>query len=714
MSKGRLRIRLMLVLGCFALLWCLLLGRGAYLTLWCHNSLDDQAHNQHTDDLEIYGDRGVIVDRLGTELVCTIPNPSLAVYINASTDRNKLVGDLCRLGVCSDKRMAKILERERTGFLWLNRRWIPTTMQKTLATECPEIQQRIEMKRYYPAGVVIPEILGLAGLDGKGLSGLEYTFDKWLRGKPGRVKQYHTGGGGSRYARASQIIKKPEAGNGLKLTIDSRMQAIARYRLRQGMAAAEADEGIAILLDPWTGEILAMVEEPTFDPISVDLIDENDLRISCVADQFEPGSTFKIVPAAAALESGIFSPEDTLDCGQGVRLVGRDRIRDHRKFGVVSMTEIISGSSNIGVGLIAEKVGWPNIHRMAQALGFGQPTDIELHGEACGWVPHPLQQGWSDRSLVTMAYGQEVSCTGLQMALAFGAVANGGLLMKPIIISARLDAEGHHISETKPTVVRRAMSRETAGSLAMMLREVVVNGTGQAAQNPDCPPAGKTGTAQVFDAELKKYSKDEHILSFVGYAPYDDARIVCAVSVRCTKDLHASEAAVPVFSNIIKDLTPFLIDRPQRQVALVSDIQRRVTLPDLRGMDPQVARLALHRLGLVPVFSGLGSRVIEMRPQPRGLVNRGEIITLALEDFDTGDAVVVPQVTGLSLRQAATILSEAGLSLGKLGSGWVTRQDPPCGAVVDPKTLCKVWASPDYSKARQGARRRSDIACQTR
>ena len=714
MSRGKLRIRLILVLCCTAALMLILLARGAYLALCCHNDLRDQADCQQTDDLEIIGDRGVIVDRLSTELVCTIPNPSLAVCICEQTDRSELSRTLRGLGACSEKQGAKILGSDRTGFMWINRHWIPTEMQKLLSERCPQIQQRIEMKRFYPAAVVAPEILGISGLDGRGLSGLEWAYDEWLRGKPGRMRQYNTGGGGSVNARAAQIIEQPKAGNGLMLTLDSRMQGIARYRLRQGMEEVEASAGIAILLDPWTGEILAIVEEPTFDPLGVDPITDEDLRISCLASQFEPGSTFKIVPVAAALENGILSPEDTLDCGKGVRIVGSDRIRDHRKFGVATVTEIISGSSNIGAGLIAEQVGWQNIHQMAQALGFGQPTDIELHGEAIGWVPHPLQRGWSDRSLVTMAYGQEVSCTGLQMALAFGAVANGGLLMKPIIVKAKLDEHGQVVSRTSPQVVRRAMSRETASTVAMMLREVVVSGTGQAAANCDFPPAGKTGTAQVFDPDERQYSKDDHVLSFVGYAPHEDARIVCAVSVWCDKDLHASEAAVPIFSNIIKDLTPILMTTPEHQVAQEASFEEMITLPDLRGMDSQAARYALHKLGLVPVLDGLGDRIVEMSPQPRGVVKRGEIITLALEKSDSGEAVIVPSVVGLSLRRAVAILSEVGLTLGANGSGWIIDQDPPQGTAVSRESVCVVRASPDLSKARLGAIQRSDIACQTR
>jgi membrane peptidoglycan carboxypeptidase len=484
--------------------------------------------------------------------------------------------------------------------------------------------------------------------------------------------------------------------------------------LRQGMAMVNGIEGSVILLDPRSGEILAMVEAPTFDPLTNESICVEDLRISSVATQFEPGSTFKIVPVAAALENGVFAPDDTLHCGNGVRIVGRDRIRDHRKFGVATITEIISGSSNIGAGKIAERVGFTEVNRMAQALGFGHHTGIALPGEAKGYIPHPLRKGWSDRSLVTLAYGQEISCSSLQMALAYGAIANGGMLMKPQIIKATLDGAGEPVFRCQPEVVRQAMSRETAATVTEMLRQVVVDGTGTLAEVPGFPPAGKTGTAQVYDPVARRYDPDEHILSFVGFAPYDEAKVVCAVSIKCLEDLHASEVAVPVFANIMNDLICYFDTLPERSFSNMRQQVERISLPDVRGLDAEAARRVMHRYGLVPVFENRGERVAEMLPQARRVVRRGDIVTLKLDGGEAVETVSMPLLTGLSLRRAATLLAEADLVFAPNGSGWIVRQDPVAGAEVDRKTRVRVWASPEISKARCDASGRNDIACQTR
>lgn len=730
MSSGVLRIRLILVLSMTAMCWLFLLGRGAWISLFCHAELAAEAHRQQSSDIEIVGQRGTIYDRTGKALVCTIPNPSLAVQLSTATDRQALRELLVQNRICSREKSAELCAADRDGFTWITRRWVPTAtieamreamseamreaMSDAMRDAMPCLIERTEMKRFYPAAVAAPELLGIAGLDGSGLSGLEYTFDQLLRGTPGKMLQFNTGGGSCANAPPSQILEAPAPGGALVLTIDTRMQEIARHRLQQGMAAVDGIEGSVILLDPWTGEILAMVEAPTFDPLSCESINVEDLRISNVATQFEPGSTFKIVPVAAALEAGVLAPDDTLHCGNGVRIAGRDRIRDHRKFGIATVTEIISGSSNIGAGKIAERVGFTDVNRMAQALGFGHPTGITLPGEAKGYIPHPLSKGWSDRSLITMAYGQEVSCTALQMALAYGAIANGGLLMKPQIVMATLDGKGKVINNSEPEVVRRAMSRETAATVATMLRQVVVDGTGTLAEVPEFPTAGKTGTAQVYDLEARRYDPDEHVLSFVGFAPYEDAKVVCAVSIKCREDLHASDVAVPVFAQILGDLVCYFDELPERSFSVSQELVERISLPDVRGLGADAARRIMHRYGLVPVFENRGDRVAEMLPPARRVVRRGEIITLKLDGGIAVATVAMPTLTGLSLRRAATLLVEADLAFAPSGSGWIIRQDPVAGTEVDRKSLVRVWASPEISRARCDATGRNDIACQTR
>lgn len=706
------RIRLVLMLSFAGLFWFLLLCRGAHLSLHQHLRMRAAAHKQQTDVIEVQGARGVILDRTGRTIACTLENPSVALQLDANTDRQGLIRDLMRAGACTPQRAGEITGLATAGFHWVNRRWIPSAVLGRVDGCAREVRLVPEMKRFYPAGAVAPELLGIVGVDGHGLSGLEWRYDEFLSGRPGRILAFFTGAGLVENAPPPQVLEQPDPGSGLLLTIDSRMQEIARHRLREGIRSTGAAAGFIILMDPWTGGILALCEEPSFDPLAAEPVATERLKVSCFVDQYEPGSIFKIVPFAAGLEAGVISPDDSLDCGNGERIVCGCRIRDHRAFGTMIVTEVLSRSSNIGAGKIAELVGWEGCYRMAQALGFGLATGIDLAGEAPGFLPHPLHGNWSQRSLATTAYGQEVACTGLQMALAFSAIANGGVLMRPFLVSAQLDGEGRIVRRFEPQVVRRAMSPETAQTMTEMLRTVVKDGTGRAAEISWYPPAGKTGTAQVFDAAVGRYSEKEHVLSFIGFAPHTNPRILCEVVLRCQGNLHASEAVAPIFREVVSDLVWLLEEQQWAAVAAADVGEARVTVPDVRGLAAQAARRAILRVGLIPVLDGMGSCVEAVRPQPYRAVMRGQVVHLALGGEIRHGTVKVPEIRGLSLRRAVSLLTEAGLVVGVRGAGWVVRQSPGTGAHVNPGALCVVWASPEASKARCQAVRRKQLACQ--
>ncbi len=707
-------IRLALVLGFSGLLVVAILARGAYISIACHDDLLREALRQQTRVRPIPAPRGPILDRHGSTLACTRENALVAVRLTAQSDRAALARYLETAGVCSASRARELMRNHRSGCVQISRGWLSSVVLARLAADAPdEIELSATMKRYYPCGPLAPELVGIVKLDGTGGSGLEIRHDAWLTGHPGRKVRYVTGGGWHTNAPPEKVIERPRAGGGLQLSIDACMQEIAQHHLRAGIRRLGATAGHAILLDPWTGEILALCEEPTFDPLQSGTLAPEALHADSYMDQYEPGSTFKIVPFIAALEAGVIAPDDTLHCGPGVRVMERCRIRDHRPFGVVTAAEVFSHSSNIGAGRIAERVGWEGVFRSAQALGFGMASGIDLAGEAHGYLPHPRRPRWSERSLVTIAYGQEVACNGLQLGLAYAAIANGGVLMKPLLVRAFLDASGDVVRRVQPQVVRQAMSPETAHTVRELLRQVVTEGTGGAAEVAWFPTAGKTGTAQIFDPERGGYSAEEHVLSFVGFAPYDAPRIVCTVSVRCTGDLHASEAAAPIFASIVEDVAP-LLGEPGRAVAAGERrVETRVSIPDVRGLDPLDARRALLRERLIPVLEGRGPRVEAMRPQAYRQVRHGRVVHLTLGGVAGRATVQVPEVRGLSLRRAISLFADAGLALEVNGSGWVVRQDPAPGTEVSPDASCAVWGSPDVSRARRDALGVTQLALET-
>ncbi len=705
------RVRLALLLGTAALLWMLLLGRGAYVTLVRHDELREQAERQQTQIRTIPAQRGVILDRAGRTLACTLRNPSVALNLTANSDRRGLARVLEQAALCSREQADEIRRSDRLGFAYVNREWVDEHRLAEAQAGFSEILAVPEMKRYYPAGAVAPDVVGVVGCDGLGLSGLEWRRDRLLAGEPGQILEFVTGGGLVENAPPPRELVAPRPGGGLLLALDARMQQVVRHHLHAGMVRSGAEWGFVILLDPRTGEILALHEEPDFDPLAIGMPPGELLKAACVTDQFEPGSTFKIVAFAAALDAGVISPSDTIFCGNGLRVLGSAKIRDHHPYGHLTAADVLAQSSNIGTGRIAERVGWEGFNRMAQDLGFGQATGVDLGGEAAGSLPHPLSDRWSERSLITAAYGQEVACTGLQLALAFAAIANDGVLMHPLLVKAELDAEGRIKERCGPRRVRRAMSPETAYTLRELLRGVVTGGTGRAAEVPWFPTAGKTGTAQVIDPRTNRYAAGDHVLSFAGFAPYDDPRVTCVVVMRCRGNETASAVTAPVFAAIIKDLV-WLIQEDQWTPALEADQDTLlVQVPDVRGLAPQSARSALHRVGLVPVLAGTGGRVAAVSPPPYQAVPAGHVVHLALGGMLAHDTVQVPEVRGLSLRRAVSLLNEAGLRAGVGGSGWVVAQVPEAGALVARGSLIMARASADTSRAREEALQQDALIC---
>ncbi|MBM3316592.1 MAG: PASTA domain-containing protein [Candidatus Eisenbacteria bacterium] len=703
-SDGRLRV----VLGLAALLFAALLLRAGYLALGRHAALKAEAEDQQTQVEPIPPPRGPIVDRAGRTLVCSMENPSL-VWAGASCPELVAAAEeLARAGLCAPEQPAR-LAASRSTYHYLTRRWVPESFARDFVARHPGVRLEPEMKRFYPSGASAPQALGLVGIDGAGLSGLECQFDDWLSGEPGRVLRFVTGSGRPQQTLAPRVLREPRPGGGLLLSLDARVQEVVRYRLTEGMAEFGAAEGFALVLDPRSGEILSLWGEPSFDPQDPGRIDPDLLRVRCVTDQFEPGSTFKINTFSAALESGLVSPSDLVDCGNGRRRVPGGEVRDVKKMGVVTAAEALVFSSNIGNGIVAERTGWQRFYRMAQAFGFGQPTGIPLGGEAAGSLPHPLQPGWSERSLLTIAYGQEVSVTGLQMALAYAAVANDGWLMKPLLVRARLDPQGRVLETFQPEAVRRVLSAETAVTMRGLLRRVVCEGTGKEAEAASFAPAGKTGTAQIYDPALGRYLGNKHIVSFIGFAPWDDPHCVVAVTVWAEGDLSAGKVAAPIFRRIVEDLAWWLEDGRASSMPMAECIEAPIVVPDVRGFGVQAAREALHAAGLIPVLEGLGGRVEELAPQPYASVPRGSVVRLALADRDRDRAVRVPNLAGLSLRRAVSLAAQAGLAPGVRGSGWVVEQAPAAGSEVPSGTLCEIWASPRASRAREEALRRNEF-----
>jgi cell division protein FtsI (penicillin-binding protein 3) len=427
---------------------------------------------------------------------------------------------------------------------------------------------------------------------------------------------------------------------------------------------------MAVVMDPRTGEILAMAIRPTYNPNAFGAATDDDRRARAVTDPFEPGSTFKVIMAASALEEGVIKPTDRLYGENGAITVANATIHDWKKYGWLTFTEVLQNSSNVGSIKVGLMLGKERYYKYMTAFGFGTPTNLGLPGESRGQLRPPGQ--WSGLSLATMSIGQEISVTAVQMVSAFATVANGGRLMQPQIIRAVLDGQGREIRSFEPIAVRQVISPETARTLTEMMVNVVRNGTGHNAAIPGYDVAGKTGTAQKMDPATRRYSRAPGVLSFVGFAPADDPRLAMIVLLDEPKnEKWGSEAAAPIFAAIGREALRYLNVAP-------------------RDSSP------------VPIVRGELASAAPDRPRPGGgSGGQPALEAVAAGPADAADAApapaadaIMPRLAGLSLRQAMETLAAYGVRLEISGRGVVTSQQPLAGAPLPAGTVCRLHLAP--------------------
>ena len=382
-----------------------------------------------------------------------------------------------------------------------------------------------EHRRYYPKRELAAHVLGWAGLDNTGMSGIEYAFEEEIGGRAAKVV-VHTD---ARRRPVGHTERPSTDGHTVVLALDERIQHIAERELERSMQQTRAVAGSVIVIEPFSGDVLAMAGRPTFNPNRYSASPASRWRNRMVSDVFEPGSIFKIVTAAAGIQEAVVTPGEVLDCGNGHILISNTVINDHAVFDRLPFREAVSRSSDIGMIRVAQRLGRDNFYRYERAFGFGEPTGVDLPGESAGLLKPTAR--WSDLSLPSMSFGQEVGVTPLQMAMAAAAVANGGYLMKPLVVKRIEDVEGRVVREIKPVIVRRVLEPDTVDTLTEMLRLVVREGTGRRAAVPGFVVAGKTGTAQKVDAATGRYSMVDHVASFVGFVPASRPALVMLASL---------------------------------------------------------------------------------------------------------------------------------------------------------------------------------------
>jgi len=529
-----------------------------------------KAERQHRKAVTVEGERGAIYDRRGKVLAINVEVPSVFGVPASLDDPSAVARDLGRILHVRVDEIEKKLKQERS-FVWIARKLDPEQGRRLEGMPLEGIGIVMEGRRFYPKGPLMSHVLGFAGMDGQGLEGIERRYDPYLRGEKQMVVLQRDALGRTVFPKGLNE-QGPAAGHSVTLTIDEVIQYIAEKELEEAVAASGAKGGIVIVMEPRTGAILAMALAPRFDPNAVRAISADRWRNRVLTDVYEPGSTMKVFVAAAALEEKVMTP-GTLVFGEYGRLaVANTVIHDHDKSGWMTFAQVLQRSSNIGMVKTALTLGDNRVHRYLRAFGFGERTEIDLPGETPGLVKEP--RDWGRRSLASIAIGQEIGVTPLQLITAVSVIANGGWLMKPYVVSEIRDGGGQVVFQAVPQVRRRPISPETAQALTGILEGAVVRGTGSRSAIPSYRVAGKTGTAQKVDPETGVYSPTLFVGSFAGYVPADDPRLAILVVIdEPQAESWGGVVAAPVFRRVAEQALPYLGVMSQQPVKLALAVQ---------------------------------------------------------------------------------------------------------------------------------------------
>ena len=638
-----MRRRLLVGAAVFGL-WSLgIEARLVYLQVVRHEDLVARAERQQNRSIEAHPKRGEILDRAGRLLAYSVDADTIYAVPTDINDPVATAEALCRaLDHCDADLQTTIGTRlgQERAFAYVARQVAPDAARRVAALQLDGIGFLRENRRYYPNKELAAHLIGYAGIDNQGLGGIESTYDREISGRPGKMLIQTD----ARRRAFSRVAEPPTAGASIELTIDKFLQHIAERELGKAIRQHRADSGTVVMLEPYSGELLALASAPSFNPNSFADAPAEALRNRAVQDVYEPGSTFKIVTSSAALEEGVVTRDELFDVSAGVIRVGARTVPDFRPYGVLSFEDVIVKSSNVGTIKVGLRLGPERLSRYVRRFGFGEALSSDLPGESAGIVHRPASL--DDEGVASIAMGYQIAVTPLQMAAAASAVANGGELVEPRAVRAVLRNGAR--TERPRRVIRRAITEATAAELTGIMEAVVERGTARAAQIPGYTVAGKTGTTEkLIDG---RYSNVDHYASFVGFVPSRAPALTILVMVDTPRagPYTGGTVAAPVFKRIA--------EAALRHLAVPPTI--RPDPPLLVGASP-VPRVKLAATA---------------RPAPAVIGAQ----TPALAEHG-----VMPDLRGLSARQAVEALGRLGLSARVVGDGFVIAHDPPAGAPMD-------------------------------
>ncbi len=518
-----------------------------------HGRFSERARIQQVKQEDIQVRRGFIFDRRGRELGVNLEVESLFCDPAAVVSPQTAAYDIS--GVIGKKPEAMLTKFSSKGrFVWVERKLNTETAEKIKKMDIKGLGFVPDAKRFYPKGKLASHVIGAVGIDNQALEGVELKYNKFLKTPGGKILVTRD----ARGRTLSAGVDIESKGNNVFLTIDEGLQYIVEKELDNAMAQWRASAATIIMMDPFTGEILAFANRPAYDPNSAAYAKDFEKRNRAITDCYEPGSTFKIIVGSAAIEEGIVKLDTKFDCSKGAVSVGSSVIHDAHKHGVLTFKEVIQKSSNVGSTMIGMQLGRERVYKYAKRFGFGEKTGIDLPGEVSGWIRLP--EKWSAGSIGAISIGQEVAVTPLQILRAYSAIANGGVLITPHVVSEIRSPDEVPVYSFNSKGNKRAISKKTAEIFKDILKTVAEEGgTGKSASVEGNHVAGKTGTAQIIDPRTKRYSKEKYVGSFVGFVPADNPMIAMIVVIYEPKgQIYGGVIAAPVFKEIAKQSLSYL------------------------------------------------------------------------------------------------------------------------------------------------------------
>jgi len=645
------KVRIIFLSCLLSICFVLIVGRMFQLQVLEKEHLYKLAAQQHHVQIPLVPKRGTVCDSKGNELAVSIEVDSVYADARKVVDVGKTVRELTSILQIDREELRQRLKNHRS-FEWIQRKISSKEVEQIKALHLPGIYFLKESRRFYPNSQLAAHLVGFVGLDSKGLEGIEYQYDALLNGE-NHVWTTARDALGREIAMGKVPFEKEDHYRNIVLTIDKSIQHITETELVRGIEKWGAKGGMAIAMDPLTGKILAIASYPTFNPNQFIQYRSKTWRNRAVSDAFEPGSLFKVFLAAAALEEKIVRSSDSFFCENGSYTVYDRTIHDHSKHGWLTFQQIIKFSSNIGASKVGEKMGRERFYRYISAFGFGEKTKIGLPGEGNGIVRHPRY--WPPVALDTISFGQGISVTGIQLVTALSAIANGGSLMKPYVVEKIMDEKGVVVQSFQPEIIRKVISEETAKKVITLLRTTTEKGgTGEGAAPAGYEVAGKTGTAQKVDSLLGGYSEDRYTSGFMGFAPAEEPKLVLLVVVDEPQgNSYGGVVAAPIFKAVMEKVLPYLhvvpkgtmivkneLDSaPVKEVSetqpLIDEVKvgkglRTVVMPDLTGLSMRNALSRMEGRGVIIKVSGNG-KVVEQVPRPGTVIERGDICYLKFQ-----------------------------------------------------------------------------------